>query len=112
MRFRVESDDCVSVEDLEGDMFNPEVHTDIDPDQLASERADFVDRINRDGVWGIVGEYNIGRGWEHGDSVWGFVGNDHEGSGYDEDVRNATVSALRDAIRNRCRCCMGTGQKK
>ena len=111
VRFKIEPDECVSVEDLEGDCFNPEVNPDVDPAILASEREAFVDRINREGVWGIIGEYNIGQGWTMADSVWGFVGEDFEGSGYDLDVKDITVDALRKAIRMRCRCCMGKGVK-
>ena len=112
VRFRIEPDDYFTVEDLEGDCYNPSVNPDIDPDQLAEERNEFVDRINREGVVGIIGEYRSNNGWEHADSCWGFVGNDYIDSGYDDDIKTNTVDQLRESIHSRCRNCMGTGRIK
>jgi hypothetical protein len=84
VRLRIEPDDQYDLEDLLGDCYNPEVNTDIPPERLEQERQWEVDRIDRDGVWGVIGEYRAdvcpacGRGgeWKHGDSCWGFVGDD------------------------------------
>lgn len=112
VRFQIKPDEYSTVEDLEGDMFNPRVNPDIAPEKLAEERNDFIDRINRDGIFGIIGEYKINSGWEVADSCWGFVGNDYEGSGYDDDIKTTTIDQLREAIRSRCRNCMGTGKAR
>lgn len=66
------------------------------PDTRCKERN--TERANRDGVWGIVGEYRIRGEWEQGDSVWGFIGSDWEDSGYDTDVMSGTIRALNAAI--------------
>ena len=59
--------------------------------------------MNRQGVWGIVGEYFDGEVWQHADSCFGFVGDDWKNSGYDTDIMQATLDAARDA--SVCRCC-------
>jgi hypothetical protein len=72
------------LDDLLGDCYNPKVNPDINPTKLERERQWAIDRIERDGVWGVVGEYKAdvcptcGRGgeWVHGGSCWGFVGDD------------------------------------
>lgn len=46
-------DTDMTAEDLEGDMFNPQVNTDIDPAVLAAERAEWVDDLDTYGVWGL-----------------------------------------------------------
>jgi len=88
-------DDTRSIEDLEGDTYNPDANPDIPAATLARERKEFIERINNDGVWGIVGEYrcNTCRQWTTADSVWGFVGDDWQGSGYDLDIKAATLQA-------------------
>ena len=85
---------------------------DASEEKKETYKKELWERIRNDGVWGIIGEYNIGNGWVHGDSVWGFVGDDWRNSGYDEDVKKITVDCLREAIKSRCRCCMGKGIKK
>ena len=84
VRLRVEPDETYDLVDLLGDCYDPKVNPDIPPDKLARERRWEMERIERDGVWGVVGEYKTdvcptcGRGgeWKHGDSGWGFVGDD------------------------------------
>jgi len=86
-----------SPDDLFGDTFNPNVNTDIDPEQLAKEEQEAIDRANREGIWGIVGKYKVAcdcqncDGWHTSDSVWGFVGDDWKNSGYDIDVMYQTL---------------------
>ena len=112
VRFEVLPDECSELADLEGDVYNPEANLDIDPAELAQQRKEFVRRIERDGVWGVLGSYRLGvdAPWCRADSVWGFVGEEWKGSGYDADVKGETVKALRAAIRERCRACHGTGK--
>lgn len=68
------------------------------PDTGCEERN--IELANRDGVWGIVGEYRIRDedDWEQADSIWGFIGSSWEDSGYDTDVRGETIRALKAAI--------------
>ncbi|MEN6534494.1 MAG: hypothetical protein ABFD89_12575 [Bryobacteraceae bacterium] len=102
VRLRVEPDESTDLDNLLGDVFNPEANPDIDPKRLEQEKQHEIDRINRDGVWGVIGEYKAavcpacGRGgnWEHADSCWGFIGNDWEGSGYDLDIMEETLAQL------------------
>lgn len=87
--------------------------------------------IERDGVWGLVGQYNLEphketvprnytwspRGkWINADAVWGFIGLDE--NGYEPDIMADTIKHLREAIRLRnwerkavsCPCCAGLGK--
>jgi hypothetical protein len=59
--------------------------------------------VDRDGVWGIVGEYFDGERWQHADSCFGFVGDDWKNSGYDTDIMRATLDEAKDV--SVCRCC-------
>jgi hypothetical protein len=80
-------DDFCSIDDLAGDMFNPDVNDDISPAILKKQRRSFVARVNRSGVWGAVAETWNGREWDDEsaghNSIFGFVGNDFIGSGYE-----------------------------
>ena len=76
--FRIveELDDIFTYEDLEGDMFDPEV-SGISEEQLKIEQKRFRAKIDQDGVFGYSLERwdpEIGKGWSHVDSCWGFVG--------------------------------------
>jgi hypothetical protein len=92
MRIVEHADGGLTLEDLEGDTFNPEACPGINPNVLKREQAEFHDRVRRDGVWGYVAEVFDGEDWQHADSVWGFVGDDFNGSGYDADLREACLS--------------------
>src|ERR1700693_6591303 len=92
-----------SLEDLEGDGFNPKANPDISASKLQRDREVFIAKVNREGVWGVIGEYFDGEQWRHADSCFGFVGDDWKDSGYDTDIMRATLdesSGARD-----CRCC-------
>lgn len=93
VRLRVVPDDCVDLDNLFGDTFNPKVNSDIPLARLERERQAEVDRVNRDGVWGVIGEYFDGEDWQHADSCFGFIGEDWKDSGYDVDIMNATMDA-------------------
>ena len=95
VRLRIEPDEHASLEDLEGDMFNPKVNGDIPEAQLKEDREAFIERVNRDGVWGMIGEYWNGEAWEHADSSWGFIGDDWSDNGYDDDIKAATIKAYK-----------------
>jgi hypothetical protein len=66
-------------------------------DQRESEREKsrkaLWERIEREGVVGVIGEYFDGDEWVHVDSCWGFVGDDWVHSGYDTDIMRATLDA-------------------
>lgn len=93
VRLRVAWDDSCTLEDLKGDMFNRDVNPEIQESQMAREESEFEERVERDGVTGIIGEYWNGETWEHADSCWGFVGGDWQDSGYDTDIMRATLDA-------------------
>lgn len=100
VRLRVEPDDVCDLDNLLGDCFDPTANPDIKPERLEREKQHEIDRIDRDGVWGVIGEYKssvcptCGRGgeWEQADSCWGFVGEDWKDSGYDLDIMAETLS--------------------
>jgi hypothetical protein len=103
VRLRIVPDDSCSLEDLEGDCFNPETNSDIPESRLQRDREEFIATVNREGVWGIIGEYFDGEEWQHGDSCFGFVGEDWQHSGYDTEIMRATLDAARDArVCRRC----------
>lgn len=96
VRLTVHEDTHFSIEDLEGDCFDPSLNPDIDRCILLKEQNKFRERVEYLGVFGIVGEYWTGRCWKVADSVWGFVGEDWRGSGYDIDVMSSAIQAYKE----------------
>lgn len=103
VRLRVVPDETCSIEDLEGDCFNPKANPEISASRLQHDREEFMAKANRDGVWGIIGEYFDGEVWQHADPCFGFVGDDWKHSGYDTDIMRTTLDTAKDA--RICRCC-------
>jgi hypothetical protein len=103
VRLRVVPDEMCSLEDLEGDCFNSQANPDIPASRLQRDREDFIAKVNRDGVWGIIGEYFDGEVWKHADSCFEFVGDDWKNSGYDTDIMRATLDEAKGS--RVCRCC-------
>lgn len=77
----------------------------------AKQVTDMWDRINRLGVYGVVGEYRLNEDseWESADSVWGCAGYDHADSFiencYVPDIMAETLDTLKNTLRARCECC-------
>lgn len=71
--------------------------------RLDKQREMEIDRINREGVWGVVGQYRLydNDQWENANSCSGFVGSEWKDSGCDMDIMAETVEALRDALKSR-----------
>jgi hypothetical protein len=109
VRVKVLQDESATTEELEGDSFNPEVNPDIAAERLAEERQQFGERIEREGVFGIVSEVLIGGEWKHAGSCWGFVGEDYKHSGHDVDIRDEAID-LYDSL-DKCTQC-GAVQKE
>lgn len=99
VRLRTVADDTYDVDQLLGESFCPKASPDIDPALLKEQRAKVVRSIDIEGVWGIVGEFRCDKcgAWMTADSVWGFIGDAWEGSGYDDDVKDATIKAWKEA---------------
>jgi hypothetical protein len=70
---------------------------------LERDRGEFIAKVDREGVFGVIGEYFDGERWQHADSCFGFVGDDWKNSGYDTDIMRATLNEAKDA--RVCRCC-------
>lgn len=69
-------------------------HKGCTPRNYCSVHKAEAKRVEREGAYGIVGEYRTLTGeWERVDSVWGFVGDDWRNSGYDIDIMAATMDA-------------------
>lgn len=100
-RINMEPDDDWSIEDLEGEMFDPRVNTDINPNTLKKEQASYRRRVNEEGVHAAVLEVrnDIGEPFQEIECVGGFVGDDFYGSGCDDDFRAAAIDAVLDPIR-------------
>jgi hypothetical protein len=95
LRIRVLPDENVDLEYLLGDMYNPEVNPEIPEEELKRQERLEVDRIAREGVWGIVGEIkctSCGQ-WEYVSSCWGFVGEDWKDCG-DIDIMHECLQEL------------------
>ncbi len=103
VRLSIEPDECVDLDFLLGETYDPDLNPSINPQRLERERQQEIDRINNEGVWGIVGQYHNGKGWVSVDSVWGFIGDDWKASGYDDDIMKATIDAYR--AQTCCRLC-------
>lgn len=103
VRLTKEADDWMSLDDLMGDCFNPDANPSVNPNKLEREKEEFLARVERDGVWGIKGEYFNGTSWIETDAVWGFVGDDWHRSGYDTDIMRATLDAYHK--QTYCPCC-------
>ena len=95
IRLRIEPDDS-PYDDSFIDTWNDNVTIMLDGRQLdnVEYRKDLWNRIEFDGVWGIIGEFWNGQEWEHADSCWGFIGDDWKDSGYDTDIMQETLAAL------------------
>ena len=103
VKFEVIPEEHVDLDDLFGDTFNPKVVTYITPEKLEDEKQAEIDRIDRDGVWGIVSSYYDGEQWRQAESCGGFIGDDFKGSGYDIDAKQEALDALK-AVKL-CPCC-------
>jgi hypothetical protein len=93
VRLLIKPDENATIEDLEGDSFNPLANPDINPRKLAQDKEDFIEKVNRDGVWGIISQVKCTccDSWLTVDSVWGFIGDDWKGSGYDLDCMQSAL---------------------
>jgi hypothetical protein len=90
---KIEPDYSADIDNLAGDSFNPKANPDINPKTLERQYQEFVDKVNREGVWGIVSQYRCPccGTWKTVDSCWGFVGGDWKDSGYDLDIKQAAL---------------------
>lgn len=77
------------INDLMGDSYDPKVNPEINPRKLEEQKNEFIERVNRDGVWGLVSQYKCPtcQEWIDADSCWGFIGDDWKDSGIDLDLK-------------------------
>ena len=88
-----------------GDLVRLRLEPDIDAlstldylqqEEFADVREAELARADRDGVWGVIGEYRCplcGR-WTVADSCGGFIGDDWKDSGYDTNIKATTLETL------------------
>lgn len=93
MRIVCSPEMCIDIEDMEGDMFNPDANPDIHPRILAKQREEWIDMLERDGVWNYSGEVFDGEDWQHIDGIGWIEGDSFESSGYAHDIRLACLGA-------------------
>lgn len=85
-------DETYDINELKGDTFKVEHNPNIDLADLKIAEYVFEQRIQKQGVYGVVGQYKDSSGeWRVYESVWGFVGNDYLSSGHEEDIARATL---------------------
>lgn len=82
--------------------------TDIRESEREKWRANLWDRIERDGVVGLIGQYWNGDEWEHADSCWSFIGDDWRDSGYDTDIMAETIRAYQSHLTSMARALEST----
>lgn len=71
--------------------------------QPCKHKCDTAQRIDRDGVSGIVAQVRTALGqWVTVDSCWGFVGDDWKDSGYDQDAIGAALDYLDSGKADGC----------
>lgn len=106
VRLRIVPDDA-DFNNLCGDTFDLKYNPNIRPAKLARELAEFREKVERDGVWGVIGEFRTSakEPWQHADSCWEFVGDDWKDSGYDVDIKEETLRQLRVAQDDVCPTC-------
>ncbi len=84
-----------NMDDLKGDTYNHKVNHDIPIAQLLTEERNFELKVERQGVYGLIGKARNNQGeWDHVDSCFGFVGTDYLNSGYDEDIAQSTIKKV------------------
>lgn len=105
VRLEWHPDHDATIEDLGGDTYRPECHPDIPESRIMREKKEFIELVEREGAWGLVGQYSVdgGKTWNDGGSIWGLVG--QEDTGYESDIIDETVEALRKALKERCPKC-------
>ena len=93
-------DTDADIENLKGDTYNPTACPDIPIEELKRQEREFLDLVNREGVFG----YELERwnpkpdtGWEHVDSCWGFVG---QYSPSDESFNHYIVDEMKNTIKS------------
>jgi hypothetical protein len=103
LRLKVVADEWRDLDDLFGDSYNPEACPEIKPEILAKERQHEIDRIERDGIWGVVAEVWDGYEWEHCDSCWGFVGDDWKSYGEETGFMESAIDRLEEIRQEQAR---------
>jgi len=70
-------DELISIDDLKGDSFDPELVTHLSKEELLQQEREFENLVDREGVFGYALEVwnpSVDCGWTHVDSCFGFVG--------------------------------------
>lgn len=96
VKLEVHADDICNMDDLKGDIFNPDRVDHLTPERLKREEKEFEQQVYNEGVWGIVTKVRCkccGE-WHTADSVWGFVGDQWMDSGYDIDVKAEALDQI------------------
>ncbi len=89
-----DSDQYYTFADHEGDMFDPDINNNIDPEELKTQRRRELGRFNRNGVWCHT-LFVLG---EEIECMGGFVGKDFYGSGYDSDFYASALKTIEKAL--------------
>lgn len=68
---------------------------DLSPKKREEEKKRLWRQIERQGVYGIQGQFSDGEHWNNVDTMWGIFGDDLTDNGYDLDIKEATIAAYR-----------------
>jgi len=89
----MEDPDDLPMDGLFGDVYCPKANPDINPNVLAKQKQEVVDRLNAEGQWFVESMYRCpeGDGWQTADGIGGFIGGDFWGSGYETALRREAL---------------------
>jgi hypothetical protein len=98
VRLRIAPDESADLADLKGDCFDPSANPNIPPTRLKAEERALEERVERDGVWGLISEYRPNpdsnpdnrNSWHCADNCWGF--------GCDTDAMDSAIQQLADNL--------------
>ena len=88
MRLVMVFDECYDFDTLCGDVYNPQVNTNIDVTTLNRQKRAFLSRVNREGVHTVVLQCRPvpNAEWVNVEFSGSYVGEDFIGSGYEFDM--------------------------
>lgn len=105
VKLELEPDDCVDIEDLEGDSYNVELNKDSVPGgerTILAQQKRFREKVEQDGVATIVGYYRLHEDdeWNRGGCIGGMAGYDEPLDQTDcaDEVREETLDLLVKAM--------------
>lgn len=100
----VEQDTDWEVENMIGDMFDPQYVTDVAPEDLEQQKNEYIDRLHRDGVWGVTLTVLKNGKHETIESLWGIGSYEYADTEIRKEMEEEAVRYF-SATYTRCESC-------